>query len=62
MKDFLQEKLALETEEITTERSHIIGKKEQGKRRNIIAKFSNYEQGKKVTNKYKELKLWEDQI
>ena len=34
---FLQEKLGLETDEITIEREHGIGKKEEGKRRTIIA-------------------------
>ena len=61
-KVFLQEKLGLETDEITIERAHRIGKKEEGKRRTIIAKFLNYKQREKVLNKYKELKLWEDQI
>ena len=62
MKVFLQEKLDLETDEITIERAHRIGKKEEGKRRTIIAKFLNYKQREKVLNKCKELKLWEDQI
>ena len=62
VKVFLQEKLGLETDEITIERVHRIGKKEEGKRRTIIAKFLNYKQREKVLNKYKELKLWEDQI
>ena len=62
MKAFLQEKLGLETDEITIERTHRIGKKEERKRRTIIAKFLNYKQHEKVLNKYKELKLWEDQI
>ena len=62
VKVFLQEKLGLETDEITIERAHRIGKKEEGKRRTIIAKFLNYKQREKVLNKYKELKLWEDQI
>ena len=38
---FLQEKLGLETDETTIERAHRIGKKEEGKRRTIIAKFLN---------------------
>ena len=62
VKVFLQEKLGLETDEITIERAHRIWKKEEGKRRTIIAKFLNYKQCEKVLNKYKELKLWEDQI
>ena len=62
MKVFLQEELGLETDEITIERAHRIGKKEDGKRRTIIAKFLNYKQREKVLNKYKKLKLWEDQI
>ena len=62
MKVFLQEKLDLEADEVTIERAHRIGKKEEGKRRNIIAKFLNYKQREKVLNKCKELKLWEDQI
>ena len=37
VKIFLQEKLGLETNEITIERAHRIGKKEKGKRRTIIA-------------------------
>ena len=37
VKVFLQEKLGLETDEITIERAHRIGKKEEGKRRTIIA-------------------------
>ena len=61
MKAFLQEKLDLETNEINIERAHRIGKKKEGKR-TIIAKFLNYKQREKVLNKYKELKLWEDQI
>ena len=62
MKVFLQEKLGLDTEEITIERAHRIGKKAEGKRMIIIAKFLNYLQREKVLKKYKELKLWEDQI
>ena len=59
---FSEEKLDLETEEITLERAHRIEKKEEGKRKIIIATFLNYKQGEKVLNKFKELKLWEDQI
>ena len=62
MKVFLQEKLGLETDELTIERAHRTGKKEEGRRRTIIAKFLNYKQHEKVLNKYKELKSWEDQI
>ena len=62
VKVFLQEKLGLETDEITIERAHRIGKKEEGKRITIITKFLNYKQSEKVLNKYEELKLWEDQI
>ena len=62
VKVFLQEKLGLETDEITIERAHRIGKKEEGKRRTIIAEILNYKQRKKLLSKYKELKLWEDQI
>ena len=57
MKVFLQEELGLETDEITIERAHKIGKKEEGKRRTIITKFLNYKQREKVLNKYKKLKL-----
>ena len=35
----LQEKLDLETDEITIETAHRIGKKEEGKRRTIMAKL-----------------------
>ena len=35
----LQEKLDLETDEITIETAHRIGKKEKGKRRTIMAKL-----------------------
>ena len=62
VKVFLQEKMGLETDEITIERAHRIGKKEEGKRRTIIAKFLNYKQREKVLKKYKKLKLWEDHI
>ena len=62
VKGFLREKLALETEEITIERANRIGKKEEGKRRTIIAKFLNYKQREKVLNKHEVLKLWKDQI
>ena len=62
VKVFLQEKLGLETDEITIERAHMIGKKEEGKRRTIIAKFLNYKQREKMLNKYKELKLCLDYI
>ena len=55
VKDFLQEKLGSGTEKITIERK-------EGKRRTIIPKFLNYKQPEKVLNKYKERKLWEDQI
>ena len=58
----LQEKLGLETDKITIETAHRIGKKEEGKGRTIMTKFLNYKQREKVLNKYKELKLWEDQI
>ena len=44
-------------------RGHIrIEKKEEGKRRTIIATFLNYKQREKVLDKYKDLILWEDQI
>ena len=59
---FLEEKLGLETDEITIERAHRIGQEEEGKRRTIIENFLNYKQHEKVLKKYKELKLWEDQI
>ena len=62
VKVFLQEKLDLETNEITIERARKIGKKEEGRRRTSMAKFLNYKQREKVLNKYKDLKLWEDQI
>ena len=62
VKVFLQEKLGLKTDEVTIERAHRSGKREERKRRTIIAKFLNYKQRDKVLNKYKELKLWEDQI
>ena len=62
VKVFLQQKLGLETDKITIERVLRFGKKEEGKRRIIIAKFVNYKQREKVLNKYMELKLWEDQI
>ena len=51
----LQEQLGLETDKITIERAHKIGKKEEGKRRTIITKFLNYKQREKVLKK---LKLW----
>ena len=57
VKVFLQEKLGLETHEITIERAHRIVKNKEGKRKTIIAKFLNYKQLEKVLNKYKELKL-----
>ena len=41
VKVFLQEKLGVETGEITIERTHRIGKKEERKRRSIIAKYLN---------------------
>ena len=59
---FLEEKLGLETDEITIERPHRIGQEEEGKRRTIIENLLNYKQHEKVLKKYKELKLWEDQI
>ena len=62
VKVFLQETLGLENDEITIERAHRIGKKEEGKRRTFIAKCLNYKQREKVLNKYKKLKFWEDQI
>ena len=49
-------------QEITIERAHRIGNKEERKRRTIITKFLNNKQREKLLNKYKELKLWEDQI
>ena len=62
VKVFLQEKLGLATEEFTVERAHRIRKKEEGKNRTIIAKLLNYKHFEKVLHKYKELKLWDDQI
>ena len=61
-KIFLQEKLGLETEGINIERARMIRKKDERKRRSIIAKYLNYNQHEKMLKKYKELKLWEDQI
>ena len=62
VKVFLQEILGLETDEITIDRAHRVGKKEEGKRRTIVVIFLNYKQSEKVLNKYNELKLWEDEI
>ena len=62
VKVFLQEKLGLQTDKIIIERAYRIGRKEERKRRTVIAKFSNYKQREKVLKKYKELKFWEDQI
>ena len=62
MKVFLPEKLGLETDKISIKRAYRIGKKDKGIRRTIIAKFLNYKQREKLLNKYKEMKLWEDQI
>ena len=62
VKVFLQEKLGLAAEEFTVERAHRIRKKEEGKNRTIIAKLLNYKHFEKVLHKYKELKLWDDQI
>ena len=42
-------------------REHIESERKGGKR-TTIAKFLNYQQHEKVLNKYKELKLWVDQI
>ena len=61
VKVFLQKKLGLETDEITIERAHWIRKKEGGEGR-TIANFLSYKQRENVLNKYKELKLWEDQM
>ena len=62
MKHGRKEELGLGIDKIATERIHGIGNKEEGKRMTIIATFSNYKQHEKVLHKYKELKLWEDQI
>ena len=48
---FVQEKLGLETDKLTIERAHRTGKKEEERRRTIIAKFLNYKQHEKVLNK-----------
>ena len=61
-KFFCKKNCVLETDEITIETAHGISKKEEEKRRTIIAKFLNYKQREKLLNKYKQLKLWEDQI
>ena len=58
----LQKKLGLEADEITIETAHRVGKKEEGKERTIMTKLLNYKQREIVLNKYKQLKLWEDQI
>ena len=50
----------LKHDEITIERTYKIGKKEEGKTSTIIAKCLNYKQCKKVLNKCKELKLWDN--
>ena len=62
VKVLLQEKLGLETEGITIERVHRTRKKKQGKGTAVIAKFLKLQEREKVLNKYKELKLSEDQI
>ena len=51
-----------ESETNCIEGAHRIGKKEEGKRKNIMAGLLNYKQREKVLNKYKELKLWVDQV
>ena len=61
MKVFLQEKLDLKTAKITIETAHR-KKKDERKRRTFKTKFLNYKQREKVLHKYKELKLWEDQL
>ena len=55
MKVFLQGKLDLETEKIINKRVHRIVKKEEKKKRTIIANCLNYKQLDKVLNKDKEL-------
>ena len=60
VKVFLEEKLGFQTDEITIDRTHRIGKKKREKKRTIVAKCLDYKQREKVFNKYKELKLWKD--
>lgn len=61
-RSFPARKAGLESEEITIERANRIRQKEEGRKGTIFAKFLNCKQREKVLNKYKELKLWEDQI
>ena len=58
IKDFLQEKLWLKNEEITVERAHTIGMKEDWRKMIINAKFLNCKQHEKVRYKCKNWYYW----
>lgn len=47
---------------VNIERAHRIGKKRIGKKRTIIARFLNYKEKQLVLRKYKEHKLWNENI
>ena len=60
LESFFSDKLGLER--ITIERSHRTGKRESGRNRTIVAKFLNYRDKVEVLNKFRDLKLWEENI
>ena len=60
LQSFFTNKLGLEN--IVVERCHRTGKKEAGRNRTIVAKFLNYRDKVEVLNKFRELKLWEENI
>ena len=58
VKDFISNKLNLETDSMVIERCHRVGPKSEGRNRTIVCKFLNYKHRENVLNKYIKQKLW----
>ena len=62
IREFIERDLEMESKDITTERAHRTGSKENGKKRAIIVKFVNYKGKDAVLNQCRQKQLWKDNI
>ena len=62
IREFIERDLEMESKDITTERAHRTGSKENAKKRAIIVKFVNYKGKDAVLNQYRQKQLWKDNI
>ena len=58
----MEENLEMESKDITIVRSHITCSKTNGKKRDIIVKFLNYQRKDAVLDQYRQKQCWKDNI